>query len=256
MNVIRDRHPGFVCREEGYNQVLPIDAHPELVLDVGGLYESTSWLSERFAPSRIIANNVRQVDLDSIPDEWAEKRLGHAEQLSDVSDVDLIFLGEVLEHLVYPHEFIEQAIRLLRPGGLLLLSTPNLATWHNRLLMLSGYSPSNYSMIPGRHLGLPKALSKLAGTGYGDHVRVFTYRALKELFSESPWELVAIAGRSDVEPNRPYYRARRAVSRILPPSARETVFICARLASKKVQAVTSTGFIGSSFDHGTSGLLR
>lgn len=246
MTVAHQRHPGFVCREGGYELVLPAGIEPELILDVGGIYDSTSWLRERFPRSRIITNNVRQEDLDPIPADLAETRLGRAEELTDIGDVDLIFLGEVLEHLVYPNEFLEHAVRLLRPGGLLLLSTPNLASWHNRLLLLAGYSPSNYSMLPARHLGIPQALARIAGTGYGDHVRVFTYRALKELFSASPWHLEGITARSDLGRDRPYYRTRLAISRALPPSAREDVFVCARLVSKDLERPTSIGFIGSS----------
>lgn len=245
MAELRDRHPGFVCREQGYDEVLPDGFEPQTILVVGGVYDDASWLRERFPGARLIANNIRQEDLDSIPDDWAEKRQGRAEALDDIGEVDLVFLGEVLEHLVYPQEFLEHAVRLLRLGGLLLISTPNLATWHNRLLMLGGWSPSNYSMIPGRHLGVPRAVSRIAGTGYGDHVRVFTYKAIRDLFSESPWELVGLTARSDVELNRPYYRARIALSHALPRSARETIFACARLASKDLPTeVTTGGFIG------------
>jgi len=246
MTATSERHSGFAVRERCYDQVLPSDARPELIVDVGGIYDSTGWLRERFPSARIVTTNVRQEDLDPIPDKWADKRLGRAEELTDLSDVDLIFLGEVLEHLVYPNEFIEQAVRLLRPGGLLLLSTPNLASWHNRILMLLGYSPSNYSMMPGRHLGVPRRLAKRAGNGYGDHIRVFTYRALKQLFSESPWELVGIAGEVVLGFDRPFYRIRTAISNAIPASARESVFVCARLVTKEIDQVSSIGFIGSS----------
>lgn len=245
---LRPRYPGFAIREKGYDAVIPDGFEPRLVLDVGSMYDSAAWLRERFPGVRLVVNNVRESDLDKIPDGWAEKRLGRAEEaLDDLAEFDLVFLGEVLEHLVYPQEFLTEAVRLLRPGGLLLISTPNLATWHNRLLMLLGYSPSNYSMIPGRHLGLPKPVARIAGTGYGDHVRVFTYKAIRDLFSEQPWELVGITGRSDIEENRPYFRIRSALNRILPASARETTFACARLVSREtVVEVKTTGYVGSS----------
>jgi hypothetical protein len=243
---VRDRHPGFVCREHGYETVLPTDVHPQTILDVGALYDSTSWLKQRFPYAKIIATNVLQSHLDSIPDTWAEKRVGRAEELRDLPDADLIFLGEVLEHIVYPQEFLARAVEVLRVGGFILLSTPNLTSWHNRLLILMGYSPTNYSMIPGRHLGVPEPLARIAGTGYGDHVRVFSYRALRELFSRPPWNLMGITARSDVEVNRPHHALRTSLSRVLPVSARETVFVCAKLVSKQMENATSTGFIGSS----------
>jgi SAM-dependent methyltransferase len=40
---------------------------------------------------------------------------------------DCICAFQVLEHLAHPREFLDQAVALLRPGGLLLLSVPNAA---------------------------------------------------------------------------------------------------------------------------------
>jgi SAM-dependent methyltransferase len=42
---------------------------------------------------------------------------------------DVITLGAVLEHVHRPHQIIEAATRALRPGGLLVVSVPNLESW-------------------------------------------------------------------------------------------------------------------------------
>ena len=139
--MLRERHIGFVSREPGYERVLPAGADPKTIVDVGALYDSTSWLRERFPAARIIATNVMKEHLDSIPDGWAQKVFGPAEQLGGFGQGDLVFLGEVLEHLVYPQEFLARAVELMPIGGLILLSTPNLTTWHNRALVALGYSP-------------------------------------------------------------------------------------------------------------------
>ena len=246
MHEKRPRMPGFSVRERYYNRVLPKDFDPKVIVDVGALYDSMSWLRERFPSARIIASNIMPVHLDSVPDEWAEKHLGAAESLPNLGEVDLIFLGQVIEHLVYPQEFLARAIQLLRLGGRILISTPNLATWHNRLLMLFGYSPSNYSMIPGMHLGIPPRLARMARRGYGDHIRVFTYKALEELFDTAPWKLDAITSTAAIQRDRPMHRVRNGVDAAPPRSARESVFHCARLVSKqRTERVESTGRIGN-----------
>jgi 2-polyprenyl-3-methyl-5-hydroxy-6-metoxy-1,4-benzoquinol methylase len=42
---------------------------------------------------------------------------------------DLITMGCVLEHVHWPHRVVEAAARALRPGGSLVVSVPNLASW-------------------------------------------------------------------------------------------------------------------------------
>src|SRR5439155_15808460 len=155
----------------------------------------------------------------------------------------LLFVGEVLEHLTYPNEFLAEASRVLVRDGLLLLSTPNLASWHNRLLILFGYSPSNYSMIPERHLGLPRFLRNRAGLGYGDHIRVFTFKALRELFSTPPWSLAGIDSQNCTSDGRPGQRVRSFLN-VLPAGAREDVFVCARNTKEQAQLKSVKGFRG------------
>jgi SAM-dependent methyltransferase len=46
---------------------------------------------------------------------------------------DVITLWDVFEHLHDPEATLTEAARLLRPAGLLVMSTPNLASWDRRL---------------------------------------------------------------------------------------------------------------------------
>lgn len=54
---------------------------------------------------------------------------------------DLVFAGEVIEHLVDTDFFLQELARCLKPGGHVLLTTPNLASWENRLRLLLGKYP-------------------------------------------------------------------------------------------------------------------
>jgi SAM-dependent methyltransferase len=58
-------------------------------------------------------------------DRWAYlTSAGEAMALRDGS-VDLLFAGEVIEHVDHPDAFLDEIHRVLRPGGQLVLTTPN-----------------------------------------------------------------------------------------------------------------------------------
>jgi len=52
---------------------------------------------------------------------------------------DAVLLLDVLEHMQDPFSFLAAAVPMLSPGGLLLVSVPNVAHWSVRLPLLLGY---------------------------------------------------------------------------------------------------------------------
>ena len=65
---------------------------------------------------------------------------------------DVVFAGEVIEHLFDDNQFIRNCRENLKPNGLLIITTPNLVFSANRLLMFFGkmpmfvYAPFHYHM--------------------------------------------------------------------------------------------------------------
>lgn len=55
---------------------------------------------------------------------------------------DVILSNQTWEHLINPDNLLEEGYRLLKPGGYLYISVPNLGSLHNRLLMLFGWQPT------------------------------------------------------------------------------------------------------------------
>lgn len=51
---------------------------------------------------------------------------------------DAVHAGELIEHVIYPPTFLMEVRRILKPDGVLVLTTPNLFYWRNRLSMLRG----------------------------------------------------------------------------------------------------------------------
>ena len=97
---------------------------------------------------------------------------------------DVVLLTEVLEHLrEYPVRSLAEASRLLRPGGSLVLTTPNAAYVRNRLDLLRGRSV--YTPLRDWLHGLPHAR----------HAREYTRSELEELIRQAGLTSVSVTGR-------------------------------------------------------------
>lgn len=88
---------------------------------------------------------------------------------------DIIFCGEVLEHVFDSDHLLEEIYRVLKPTGVAVITTPNLASYLNRFVLLFGFQP--YLTGTGFKYGTGKLLSK----NPCPHLRLFTYESLKEL---------------------------------------------------------------------------
>jgi SAM-dependent methyltransferase len=99
--------------------------------------------------------------------------------------VDLLTSNQVLEHLHDTDSFVGESFRVLKPGGLLILSTENLASWHNILSLTLGWQAFSLTNVTQWAAGLGNPLANLRGEGGFDagwqHHRIFSHRGLKEL---------------------------------------------------------------------------
>ena len=85
--------------------------------------------------------------------------------------VDLVLALEIIEHLFDTDQFLSEIYRVLKKGGFLILSTPNLASLTNRFRLLFGAYPQylEYSKEGAGHLHLytPTVLtSQLRAAGF------------------------------------------------------------------------------------------
>ena len=96
---------------------------------------------------------------------------------------DAIFCGDVIEHLYDPDQLLDEMYRVSKRGGICVITTPNLASWINRISLLFGFQPyaTNVSLKHSiGHLYEPKKGNKM---GEADHKKVLTYHSLIELLS-------------------------------------------------------------------------
>lgn len=75
----------------------------------------------------------------------------------DDESIDLVVCNQVFEHLKGIFDLASEIHRILRPGGHFIFSVPNVASLHNRLLLLFGAQPTSIRLV-------------------GPHVRAFSYR--------------------------------------------------------------------------------
>jgi SAM-dependent methyltransferase len=130
-------------------------------------------------------------------------------------------MSELIEHLVDTDAALDEAFRVLKPGGSLLLSTPNLAAWYNRGLVALGVQPVFSEVSLYGVYGRP-------GSVVAGHLHLFTRRALVGLLAARGFSAITVRGARyhDVpRPLRPIDRALcswPAAASILLARARKT----------------------------------
>jgi methionine biosynthesis protein MetW len=97
---------------------------------------------------------VARIDLEAQALPWADE------------SVDIVVCNQVLEHLKNIWLPMSEMHRVLRPGGHAILSVPNLASLHNRVLLALGRQPTSIRLL-------------------GPHVRGYTLRAFADLIEWS-----------------------------------------------------------------------
>lgn len=96
--------------------------------------------------------------------------------LFEDSHFELVIAGEIIEHIFDTDFFLEEIRRILKPGGKLLISTPNIASLGRRLLLLFGRNPL-IELSPND----PESVG---------HIRYFTFKTLKIMLKKHKFDLI------------------------------------------------------------------
>jgi hypothetical protein len=95
--------------------------------------------------------------------------------------------------------FIKEIHRTLKPEGCAVVCTENLASWHNIFSLLLGWQPFSLSNVCETRFQVGNPLAIHSGESASNpsswqHVRVFAYRGLTEVFEEHGFGIVHCVG--------------------------------------------------------------
>ena len=154
------------------------------ILDVGA---SCGQFLARFDGVDVVGTEIDPSEIEhlrrrGVPVEQAYIDPGSPSLPFEDGSFDIVLAGEILEHMVDSEGFLREIARVLRPGGALVLSTPNVLWWKNRVGMLFGRYPAalDYRLRYGRDYG---------------HVRAFSPAIVRELLEEAGFTDVRLAGK-------------------------------------------------------------
>lgn len=160
------------------------DLSGKRILDLGASrgqllarFEGADAVGTEIDPSEIAHLRRRGVEVVEAYLDPAAPRLPFEDESFDV-----VLAGEIIEHMVDTQGFLGEIARVLRRGGSLALSTPNVLWWKHRLALLRGRYPDvlDYRLRYGRDYG---------------HVRAFTPQLVRELLEEAGFGDVRVVGK-------------------------------------------------------------
>lgn len=94
---------------------------------------------------------------------------------------DVVWGGDLVEHLFNPLNFVKEAFRVTRVDGELIFSCPNMAYWGYRLhYLLTGY--------------IPKTEGSLNDPWDWEHIRFFNVKTLKRMLEKGGLVMIEVQG--------------------------------------------------------------
>ncbi|MGE0792833.1 MAG: class I SAM-dependent methyltransferase [Candidatus Woesearchaeota archaeon] len=94
---------------------------------------------------------------------------------------DVVFASEIIEHIFDTDFFVSEANRVLKKNGIIIITTPNVASLGDRLRLLFGK--------------LPSALENRASLNHSGHIRAFVKKDLINLLKDNNFKEIYITGR-------------------------------------------------------------
>jgi len=155
------------------------------LLDVGCADGSiTTAIAERVGAGRVLALELSDDFIAHARTRGIDVRKADISARWPLEDesVDVVHSNQVIEHLAETDRFMSEISRVLKPDGYAVISTNNLASWHNIFSLVLGWQPLPAHVSDRVVAGNPLALDEPEyAEGTHRHLRIFTSRALSAL---------------------------------------------------------------------------
>lgn len=120
---------------------------------------------------------------------------------------DAVISNQVIEHISDIDHFIGEIYRILKPGGYCIISTENLASWHNIFALILGFQDFSHHIIKKLHVSNPLSphygektvtWSSTDNSGIDDttfpHLKILTFKSLRKVFEVYGFKFIAGKG--------------------------------------------------------------
>jgi len=174
--------------------LLFLEENPEArLLDLGcrdGQF--TMKMANKIGTRYVYGVDLSEEELEKAGDNGVGGIVGDLDKRFPIGDeaFDVVCASQIIEHLSNTDGFLKEIYRVLKPGGYLVISTPNLASYHNVAYLLMGRQP-------------PVAMvSDEMGEGWGRknhnagpaHRRLFTFPSFAKLLKYHGFKVERIVG--------------------------------------------------------------
>jgi len=99
-------------------------------------------------------------------------------EFRDPERFDAVLMGEIIEHVAFPEQLLACASENLKPGGILVLTTPNGAEYGSPL--------PTYSQVTDVEALIPRQFH------WGDHLFLYTEQELRNLLDRAGFDVVSL----------------------------------------------------------------
>ncbi len=200
-------------REQGVRRVLELGSNPYIMtILMQRRFDFELELANFFAEGLNAAESVHAAELDGQPIEFPFRHFNIEQDVFPYPDrrFDCVLFCEILEHLlVNPDRAVSEMARIVRPGGYLVVSTPNATRLTNLFFLAMGrniwdtYSPYG---------------------PYGRHNREFTLAEVRGLLDRHGFDVAHV----DVKNIQPLARRFTYVQKLRPSVWYEHLFVVGR----------------------------
>lgn len=167
----------------------PVTNKREKVADIaGGAGIVGSWLEERGYDVSLVEFSdeaIKKSKERGIKKIFQNKIEGVRSLPFEDNFFDIVFFGDIIEHLFDPESALSEIKRILKPKGKLIMSCPNIAYWRFRI----------YYFLDGDLQRIDVAKQK---PWEQEHIRFFNVKILKELLLKLKFEFTKYEGVNNI----------------------------------------------------------